>query len=129
MWIGRVGRCWARKKDLLPSRVRLIPEDGAPGLVQVMKAAVSGLKPAAKGTVIGIGIKKIALAVQFVVDLPTYEGRMTRIVGSHLAHDALAQLAIDRRIVGVMAALTVVVDRTTLRHVEDFGVSGSEPGR
>src|SRR5919202_3548652 len=104
MWIRRIARRHAGQAHLVPVRVGLAPKDRAPGPVELIQAAVPLLEPRPKGCLIGVRIEDADLAVELVVDLPAGDGRVVSVMFGHPADDPRRQLAVDRRVVVVVAA-------------------------
>ena len=114
--------------DLRPVGVGLIPEHGAPGVVEGIKGAVLLPEKFTEGCGISLGIEIAGFAVDLVVDLPAYDGRMMPVVPGQLLHNAGAELLINRRVVVVVPAAAVAVKHAVHAAVEHLGILFRQPG-
>ena len=92
--IGGAGHGLPRHVNLAPGGVILVPEGGAPGLVELFHRAVLFLEEEPEGRGVGLGIEPIDLAVQFVIQLPPDDRRAGRVMRGELFGDPAGKSAV-----------------------------------
>ncbi|CAH0327682.1 hypothetical protein SRABI128_06355 [Microbacterium sp. Bi128] len=129
--LGRVhpGPGGARRQDLLPGRVALGPEGGAPRGIEGLQAAVPAFEPAPEtrgGTVREI---RLVVAAVLVVDMPHHDGGVVLVPGGDLLGQGRGGPAVfgTRRREGLPG--TVAVPHAVGGHGQGVGVLVAEPGR
>ena len=127
--VHRVGGGGTGHIHLRPVGVGLVPEHGAPGVVEGVEGAVFLPEKIAEGRGISLGVEIAGFAVDFVVNLPAHDGRMMPVVPGQLLHNAGAQLLINRRVIVVVLAAAVAVKHTVHGAVEHLGILFRQPGR
>ena len=118
-----------RREDVVPGRVALAPEGGAPGVVERVEGGVPALEPAAEGDGAGVAVAGQVVAGVLVGDVPHGQGRVVVVAAGEPVGEAEGHLAVERRrrAPGLPAAgpqgVAVVVDGQDLR------VGRGQPGR
>ena len=128
MRVGGIGDRLARHMDLFPRCIVLIPERRTPRLVERLQRAVFFLQEHTERSGIRLGIEDIDLAVDLIVQLPADDALARAVVLAQLVRDARGQLAIDRRIVVVVAPCAVAQLRAVDGTVEHLGILVRQPG-
>ena len=119
----------SRHIDLLPVRISLIPEHRSPRLVQFIQCFIFLFYKFTESDRICLRIELIRLTVQFIVYLPSDDGRMLSVVLRLLLCDPGAELLINGRIVIIVLPAAVSVDNALFRSVEHFRIFLREPCR
>ena len=103
-----VCECVARKVNLLPVRVGLVPECRAHGAVQVFERAVFLFKVFSERLVVARRVVAVCFAVDFIVNLPADDRRVCAVMRRNVLNDLLYKIEIHGGCHVVVLAHTVV---------------------